>query len=71
MKLRENILIKISDPRIRAKIVLASPKKIADSTVVRRIKDNHHTLTDDWCLKVIAEELGIENINQFFETNIQ
>lgn len=65
--MRQNILEKIREPRMRAKIILASPKNITDSTVVRWINNNDDSLTKEWCLKLIETELGIKR-NQFFET---
>lgn len=66
MEIRQNILEKIRDPRIRAKIVLASPRPITDSTVVRWINENKPPLTEEWCLKLIEHELGMKR-SQFFE----
>jgi hypothetical protein len=66
MGIRQNILEKIREPRMRAKIVLASPKDITDSTVVRWINKNDDSLTKEWCLKLIEDELGMKR-SQFFE----
>jgi hypothetical protein len=67
MGMRQNILEKIREPRMRAKIVLASPKNITDSTVVRWINNNDDSLTKEWCLKLIETELGMKR-SQFFES---
>jgi hypothetical protein len=67
MGIRQNILEKIRDPHMRAKIVLASPRSITDSTVVRWINKNKPPLTEEWCLKLIEHELGMKR-SQFFET---
>lgn len=66
MTLREEILQKINQPRLRAKIVLASPKEITDSTVKRWIRNNDDALTKLWLLNLIKEELNIEE-SQLFE----
>lgn len=66
MKLKSEILDKIKQPRIRAKILLASPKDITDSTIVRWINNNDDSLTKEWCLATIEKELGIDR-DEFFE----
>jgi hypothetical protein len=66
MSLRQEILEKINQPRIRAKIVLASPKEITDSTVKRWIRNDDDALTKLWLLNLIKEELGITE-NEIFE----
>lgn len=66
MALREEILQKINQPRLRAKIVLASPKEITDSTVKRWIRNNDDSLTKLWLLNLIKEELNIKE-SQLFE----
>ena len=66
MALRQNILEKLNQPRVRAKIVLASPKEITDSTVKRWIRNNDDALTKLWLLNLIKVELEVEE-NQIFE----
>lgn len=66
MSLRPEILEKINQPRIRAKIVLASPKEITDSTVKRWIRNDDDALTKLWILNLIKEELGVSE-SQIFE----
>ena len=66
MSLRQEILEKLNQPRIRAKIVLASPKEITDSTVKRWIRNDDDALTKLWLLNLIKEELGITE-NEIFE----
>ncbi len=69
MSLRQEILEKINQPRIRAKIVLASPKEITDSTVKRWIRNDDDALTKLWLLNLIKEELGITD-REIFETEL-
>jgi hypothetical protein len=66
MGLRQEILEKLNQPRIRAKIVLASPKEITDSTVKRWIRNNDDSLTKLWLLTFIKEELKVIE-EQIFE----
>ena len=66
MSLRQEILEKLNQPRIRAKIVLASPKEITDSTVKRWIKNDDDALTKLWLLNLIKKELGVTE-NQMFQ----
>lgn len=59
MRLRKNILQKISDPRIRIRLCMAL--RVTDQTIIRYLKDNKDDLTKAAAMVIIREETGLSD----------